>query len=113
MSALRPECGTADPGTPCPRGVTAYLSIYNSVKGEEFGLIHGHLHDRFGHHCAVGCYFENTKAALPHEVVDEIATINDSCPSFTPKQRKNVVIRWLRWKLEQLGYRMPGRRPKE
>lgn len=112
MSKLRPECRNASPDAPCPRGVTAYLSIYNSVKGERYGLIHGRLHDGAGHHCAIGSFFESVDrgTALPSELIDEVATVNDSCRSFTPKQRRNAVLQWLRWKLEQLGYRTPGRK---
>jgi len=94
--------------------VTAYLSIYNSVKGERFGLIHGRLHDYAGHHCAIGSFFNsvNKGTALPHDLIDEVATVNDSFRWFTPKQRKTAVLRWLKWKLEQFGYRFPGRRQK-
>lgn len=111
MSKLRPECVNAKLGAPCPRGVTAYLSIYNSVKGEA-GLIHGRLRDNRGGHCAIGSFFESVSygTALPADLIDEVATVNDSCRSFTPKQRRKAVLQWLRWKLEQLGFRIPGRR---
>jgi hypothetical protein len=112
MSKLRPECKDAEPGSPCPRGVTAYLSIYNSVKGQEWGLIHGRLEDSAGHFCAIGSFFDAVDAgtALPSPVIDEVATVNDSCRSFTPKQRRNAVLRWLRWKLETLGFAFAGRK---
>ena len=114
MSKLRPECVDARPGSPCPRGVTAYLSIYNSVRGED-GLIHGRLHDGRGAHCAIGSFFESVDkgTALPNDLIDEVATVNDSCRRFTPKQRRKAVLQWLRWKLEVLGYRMAGRKPVE
>lgn len=113
MSNLRPECGKASPGDYCPKGATAYLSIYNSVKGESYGLIHGRLHDGAGHHCAIGSFFTSVDkgTALPTDLIDEVATVNDSCRAFTPKQRRTAVLQWLRWKLEQLGYRMAGRKP--
>jgi hypothetical protein len=109
MSKLRPECRTASPDAPCPRGVTAYLSVYNSVRGES-GLIHGRLHDGRGAHCAIGSFFHSVDrgTALPEDLIDEVATVNDSCRNFTPKQRRNSVLKWLRWKLEQLGYHMSG-----
>lgn len=114
MSKLRPECSTVRPDAPCPRGVTAYLSIYNSVRGES-GLIHGRLRDGRGGHCAIGAFFDSVDrgTALPSELIDEVATVNDSCRSLTVKQRRNSVLQWLRWKLEQLGYRMPGRKAKQ
>jgi hypothetical protein len=113
MSKLRPELKTANASTPCPHGVAAYLSIYNSVKGEDWGLIHGSLSDNLGHYCAIGSYFHavNDTTALPCGLIDEVATVNDSCLSFTPKQRRTTVLRCLRWKLGQLGYRIQGRRP--
>lgn len=113
MSKLRPECGNASPDAPCPRGVTAYVAIYNSVKGEA-GLIHGRLRDGHGGHCAIGAFFDSVDkgTALPSPLIDEVATVNDSCRSFTPKQRRTAVLQWLRWKLEQHGYLMPGRKPK-
>jgi hypothetical protein len=106
MSKLRPELITSRSGAPCPRGATAYLSIYNAVKGQTWGLIHGRLEDCQGHYCAVGSYFHavDKGTALPTDVIDEVATVNDSCRDFTPKQRRNVVMRWLRWKLDQLGF---------
>src|ERR1041384_7194298 len=101
MSLLRPECTAGDPSKPTPTGVTAYLSIYNSVKGQD-GLIHGKLHDGRGHHCAIGSYFNavHNGTNLPSGVIDEVATVNDSCASFTMKQRRTTVLRWLRWKLD-------------
>ena len=113
MSKLRSECQNATADSPCPRGLTAYLSIYNSVKGESFGLIHGRLTDSYGHHCAIGSFFAavDKGTALPTDLVDEVATVNDSCRYFTPKQRKTTVLRWLRWKLESVyGYCFSGRR---
>jgi hypothetical protein len=108
MSKLRPECGTAEPGSPCARGVTAYAAILNSVECQD-GLIHGRLHFR-GAHCAIGSFFEaEPHTSLPTELVDEVAMINDSCPTFSTKKRKQTVMRWLRWKLRQLGYPLPGR----
>lgn len=107
MSTLRPECRTVYGGPPAPRGVTAYLGIYNSVKGNREGLIHGRLHDGVGKHCAIGCYFAavGNDAALPTDVIEEVATINDSCKKATPKQRRAAVMKWLRWKLKSLGYK--------
>lgn len=102
--SLRPELKDSDGNTPCPRGGTAFLLIYNAVKHQD-GLIAGRLHER-GAHCAIGSYFDdNANAALPYEVIDEVALVNDSIRG-TPKQRRALVLRWLRWKLRQVG--MPG-----
>lgn len=102
---MRPETRDARPGTYSPKGATAYLMIYNAVR-EQDGLIHGRLHDG-GWSCAIGSYFDvNPKTALDYHLIDEVAAVNDSMPHATLKQRKEVVSRWLRWKLTQLG--MPG-----
>ena len=104
---MRPNCVTAASDAPCPDGVTAYLAIYNSVRGEA-GLIHGKLHDAAGRHCAIGSFFSAVDGgtALPTSLIDEVAIVNDSCPSSTRKQRKLMVLRWLRWKLTELGFPM-------
>ena len=110
--SMRPELIRAPPDSPCPRGLTAYLAIYNAVKCRKAGLIHGHLNDNQGRCCAVGAFFaaEDKGAALDSTLIDEIAIINDSCPVFTMKQRKAVILRWLKWKLETLGFRFPGKK---
>lgn len=101
-SKLRPE--TTSSTSFAPKGADAYYAIYGAVVSEP-GLIHGRLEWR-GAHCAVGSYFEHTKQALGVAIIDEVATINDSVPNYTPKQRREFVLRWLRWKLTQAG--MPG-----
>lgn len=106
MSKLRPETCDAKPGTYAPRNGTAYLMIYNAVK-EQPGLLYGKLDGRHGEHCAIGSYFQqNPRTALAHDLIDEVAAVNDSLPNATAKQRKANVMRWLKWKLGQAG--MPG-----
>lgn len=109
MSKLRPEVSSNnDRGLPCLRDGDAYVAIYNSVRGSTWGLIHGRLHDDFGHHCAIGSFWKNSpNMALPSALIDEVAAINDSCAMLTPKQRRNSVLRWLRWKLRTLGFGTP------
>jgi hypothetical protein len=105
MTALRPDCGDAPPEQFAPHNGTAYLMIYNAVKGKR-GLIAGRLH-AYGESCAVGSFFDvNPKCALYKSLIDEVAAVNDSLPSATPRQRRVHVMRWLRWKLAHLG--MPG-----
>lgn len=105
MSTLRPEAGSAAPGSYCPTGGTAYLMVYNAVKAKHV-LIHGHLH-QWGESCAIGSFWDvNDKCALTPAFVDEVAAVNDSVPNATAKQRRAVVLKWLRWKLAQVG--MPG-----
>jgi hypothetical protein len=105
VSHLRPELGKGKGTDPTPRGGTAYLMIYNAVQ-ERNGLIHGKLHQD-GWSCAIGSFFDvNPHAALYEDLIDEVAAVNDSAPHMTLKQRKEMVSRWLRWKLTQLG--MPG-----
>lgn len=105
MSKLRPTLGIANPGTPCMRNGTAYWMILNAVEHQK-GLIHGKLHAH-GAHCAIGSYFEvNGETALPSELIDEVATVNDSMPTLTPIQRKKRVTQWLKWRLADVGF--PG-----
>lgn len=102
MSKLRPTLKDADPKTLVVRDGTALLMILNAVKTRG-GLVHGKL-DELGEHCAIGSFFHVNKAkALPSALIDEVAAVNDSVPGTTPRRRKLIVQKWLRWKLSQLG----------
>lgn len=103
-SNLRPEtCTTTSPAL---RGGTAYFAIYNAVKAQP-GLIAGKLDGPYGEHCAIGSYFALDKhLALPSDLIDEVAAVNDSMRNETPLARKRGVLRWLRWKLSGLNF--PG-----
>ena len=104
-SKLRPETKDAAPGSYAPTGGTAYLMLYNAVKSKD-RLIHGKLHSR-GESCAIGSFWDvNPKCSLNYALIDEVAAVNDSLPSATPRQRRIHVLRWLRWKLASAG--MPG-----
>lgn len=104
MSKLRPTLKDADPTTPCMRNGTAYLMILNAVESRK-GLIHGELEIR-GEYCAIGSYFHtNNRVALPSDLIDEVAAVNDSMPQLTPIQRKKRMMRWLKWKLTEVGMR--------
>lgn len=88
-----------------PSGGTAYLMIYNAVKSRR-ELIAGRLHAQ-GEHCAIGSFYHvNPKCGLQTELIDEVAAVNDSARGVSPRQRRLIVLRWLRWKLGTLG--MPG-----
>jgi len=88
------------------RNGTAYLMILNAVE-QQPGLIHGELETPKGDYCAIGSYFHvNKRTCLPYALIDEVAAVNDSMPTLTRHQRKLCVMRWLRWKLGQVG--MPG-----
>ena len=103
MSQLRPSLIHSSSKTLCPRDGPAYLCILESVRRQK-GLLHGRLKDKRGAFCAVGSYFADHKSsALPTEIIDEVALVNDSVKNKTPKQRKQHVVRWLRWKLSMLG----------
>lgn len=100
MSKLRPELISGD--CPAVRDGTAYMMILSSIKTKK-GLISGKLHDH-GESCAIGAFFDvNKRAALPNDLIDEVAAVNDSVPQMTMRARKNHVARWLKWKLTQLG----------
>ena len=106
MSKLRPCLSDSrESAIPDP---TALLCIYHDVKDAP-GLLHGRLDgpQAEGEHCAIGWFFaDHPHAVLKTTLVDEVAAVNDSMPKATPKQRRLVVLRWLRWKLAQVG--MPG-----
>jgi hypothetical protein len=107
MSQLRPTL-TSGSDKYCPSGALAYYEVLAAVEAQD-GLLHGRL-DGWGAHCAIGSYFDVHKnQSCPTAVVDEVASINDSVPSFTRAQRKEYVKRWLKWKLSTLGfsYRTP------
>lgn len=105
MSKLRPELGTGNGKKFCPDRNTALLMTLNAVKTKS-GLAHGRLHD-CGMSCAVGSYFDvNSQCYFPGDLTDEVAAVNDSMPNGTPRQRKLMVIRWLKWRLRLAG--MPG-----
>lgn len=104
-SQLRPETRDAAPGKYAPTGGTAYLLVLNAVQIQR-GLIHGKF-QRNGEYCAIGSFFEaQPNAAMNYKLIDEITTVNDSVPNATPRQRRLTVMRWLKWKLAQVG--MPG-----
>ena len=102
MSALRPECGIA--WGPALSDATALFLIRDSVARRR-ALIHGHLADNKGRHCAVGAFWaDNPKAFLNNELIDEVSAVNDSIPpTATPRKRWKKVMSWLRWKLKVLG----------
>lgn len=106
-SKLRTGLVDAGPNdSPAPKGATAYLMIYNAVK-EQDGLIYGRLNNARGEHCAIGSYFAQPRhCPLETRLIDEVAAVNDSMLNATPKQRKTMVLRWLRWKLGEA--KMPG-----
>ncbi len=108
-SAMRPELNhrryDSDKQYYCPTNGTAYLMIYNAVKSKT-GLIAGKLHSQ-GESCAIGSFWDvNPTCSLQTPLIDEVAAVNDSARNETPRQRRLIVLRWLRWKLAQNG--MPG-----
>ena len=103
MSSLRPTLVNSKRDDPMLTGGTAYYAILGAVKGRS-GLVHGALRKN-GDVCAIGSYFETVgHVALPSEIVDEVAAVNDSVPHMTMRQRKLYVARWLRWKIKTLGF---------
>lgn len=102
MSKLRPTLTNAKPGTPCMRNGTAYLMILNAVETRK-GLVSGELEIK-GEYCSIGSYFHvNKGTSLPDPLIDEVAAVNDSMPTLSPSERKVRMVRWLKWKLADLG----------
>jgi hypothetical protein len=109
MSQLRPTLINSSEKY-CPKGATAYYEILAAVDSQD-GLLHGKLDGR-GAHCAIGSYFAMHKnQSIPTEIVDEVASINDSVPKLSMAQRKEFVKRWLKWKLQQFGFRYRTAKP--
>lgn len=104
MSEKRPELRCAWKSQTFRDAGSSYLAIYNAVRSAP-GLIHGRLHGaRADEHCAIGWTFRRMPSlVLPNVLIDEVATINDSMPTMTLRQRRAGVLRWLRWKLKTLG----------
>lgn len=103
-SKIRPELVNGDGSKTELRGGTAYLTVYEAVKQQK-GLIHGRLDNSEGEHCALGSFFDiNRNATVSWDLVNEIATVNDSVPHMTRAARKRHVTRWLRWKLYSCGF---------
>ena len=98
MSKLRPEL--SDSMQPAIPDDTALFLIRDSVARRR-ALIFGKLHDGYGGHCAVGSFWkDNPKAVLHSDLIDEVATVNDSVPpTATPHERWKKVNSWLRWKI--------------
>jgi hypothetical protein len=103
MSKLRPECGSAEPGSAIPDDTALFL-IRDSVARRR-SLIYGRLHDGRGRSCAIGAFWEdNPRTALKSSLIDEVAAVNDSIPaSATPHERWKKVNSWLRFKVAALA----------
>jgi hypothetical protein len=101
MSKLRPECTTTT--KPAIAYDTALYLIRDSVNRRRT-LIHGRLHDGKGHHCAMGCFWDdNPSLYVSTDLVEEVAAVNDSVPpTATPQERWRKVQSWLRFKLKVL-----------
>jgi hypothetical protein len=83
---------------------TALYLIAQAV-AKRRGLIYGRLHDQKGHHCAMGCFWnDNPKSTVHSALVDEVAAVNDSIPpTATNFERWKKVNEWLKWKLKVLA----------
>jgi hypothetical protein len=97
--SLRPTLIDKSPGSFCPKGAQAYLILLRAAESQP-GLLHGKLDGPRGQHCVLGSYFSQHKGwAIPSDMVDEVAAINDSAPTVTPRRRKEIVVQFLKWKL--------------
>jgi hypothetical protein len=111
-SKLRPETVTSQSNKYCPTVPDAYFVLLQAVESQP-GLIHGKLDGPRGAHCALGSYWAQHKTwAIPSRLVDEVAAINDSAPSVTPKRRKEIVTQYLKWKLRCYGFRYRAKKPR-
>jgi hypothetical protein len=91
--------------------VQAYFILLQSVESQP-GLIHGRLHNYKGEHCVLGTYFkQHPDWAIPTDLIDEVAAVNDSAPSVTPLRRKQIVEQYLKWKLRCFGFHYRAKKP--
>lgn len=101
---MRPELRTVY----TPSGFTyesAFFRVWQAVKNRR-ALIHGKLHEGTKS-CAIGCTYDDGVDVLPSEVVDEIATYNDSFPRLTPVKRWKRVKEWLEFRCEEMRTKKP------
>jgi hypothetical protein len=111
-SKLRPETHVSQSDKYCPYGADAYFILLQAVESQP-GLIHGKLDGPKGAHCALGSYWAQHKSwAIRTNLVDEIAAINDSAPTVSPKRRKEIVTQYLKWKLRCYGFRYRAKKPR-
>jgi hypothetical protein len=99
MSRMRPELETVD--EPCMGYESAYFRVMQAVARKRT-LIHGHLHNKAGHSCAIGCAFDDGVTVLPNKVIDEIAEYNDSFPKLSEKERWEKVMAWLKFRTDAM-----------
>lgn len=77
-------------------GKAALRAILKAVEKRE-GLEHGSLGLDAEKSCALGCFFTDNKgAAMDGDLGVEVAHVNDRNPKATPRQRRALVIRWLK-----------------
>jgi hypothetical protein len=106
MSRLRSTVPSKDPAPDYPDSM---WMIREAVRGHD-ELIYGKLDDTVGGHCAIGWFFEeNPGVALAEGVIDEVARINDSVKTSSPRVRRAKVLQWLNWKLCVLAGRAKPR----
>lgn len=104
MSKLRPECRNADSTSIYVPSDTALFLIQDAV-ARRGTLIHGRLDGPGQSHCAMGAFFaDNPGRSISTALLDEVATVNDSMPKATARQRWLKVRSWLRWKLRVLSH---------
>lgn len=104
VSRLRPELVNSN----IPSVYTyasAFFRVLQAVKHRR-ALIHGQLHDGTKS-CAIGCAYDEGVNLLPNDVVDEIATYNDSFPRLSAKERWKRVRDWLEFRCEQMRKKKP------
>lgn len=96
MSIMRKECSESS-----KQSLLSYedqfFRILQAVSRRR-SLIHGRLHAKNGHSCAIGCTFDDGVEVLSTAVVDEVAAYNDSFPKLSEKKRWEKVLAWLRFR---------------
>jgi|GEM_PF-5336959 len=111
MSKLRPECHDYYGREPALPYDTALFLIRDAVARRRL-LIFGRLDDGKGHHCAMGCFWEDNPGRIVESaLVDEVAAVNDSVPKeASPQLRWKKVNEWLRFKIAAMAKRQLRRK---
>lgn len=100
---------TVPSSNPAPDYADSMWMIRESVRNHS-ELIAGQLHDEYGGHCAIGWFFTEHKGlSLDGDVIDEVAMINDSIKTSSPRVRRAKVLQWLNWKLCVLAGKKKGK----
>lgn len=102
-SVMRPETSSAIGETAMPDN-QVFKRLLMALRRRKT-LIHGHL-DQGNRSCAMGAFWkDNNGIPISTELLDEIASVNDSVPRATQQERWATVVAWVEWKVNTLKFK--------